>query len=211
MKTKIITSIIICIILMCVCSYALPEKEYSENSKKIYSNTLRLHVIANSDSVYDQNLKLLVKNKIALLTQQLFQDCTTIEQACDVAKSNLDFLQKQAYNVIKQNGFDYSVKVTLTNEFYPVKSYGQLTFPSGKYNSLRVLIGASQGKNWWCVLYPPLCLDAATEHQISAKQAQTLLQSYGENAINLISQPDKNEKLIVKFKIVELLCKLGII
>lgn len=193
-----------------MCFGSLPRK----GQEKIYENTLRLHVLANSDSYHDQKLKLKIKDEITTLANSLFSDCDSIDKACVAAKNNLSYLQSYAQDIVRKEGFDYNVKVTLTKEQYPVRYYGNLTFPAGKYTSLRVLIGNAKGKNWWCVLFPPLCVNAATSYEdnsITDKELKMLKENYGTEAVNILTERSSDQKTVIKFKTLEILKKLGII
>ncbi len=131
--------------------------------EEIYDSVLRLHVLANSDSDSDQALKLAVRDRIIIMTRELGAECKTLDEACAQIESELENICDAALKVINEWGYDYSVEVSLGKESYPRRTYDSLCFPAGEYLSLQVKIGAAKGQNWWCVLYPPLCLDAATE------------------------------------------------
>ena len=128
----------------------------------IYDNVLRLHVLANSDSEEDQALKLAVRDAILAVGNGLLDGAESREEAAAILQKNLSLFEETAKQTIRDAGYTYSVRLTLTEEEYPTKSYGAVCFPSGEYLSLRVIIGEGEGQNWWCVLYPPLCMSAAT-------------------------------------------------
>ena len=128
----------------------------------IYDSVLRLHVVANSNSEEDQSLKLSVRDAILQRPELISADCENIEEARTLTLSNLESIRECAKEEIRRLGYSYDVEVRLSEEQYPQKTYGSLCFPSGKYLSLQILIGEAAGENWWCVLFPPLCLDAAT-------------------------------------------------
>ena len=129
----------------------------------IYENALRLHVLANSDSAEDQALKLAVRDAVLELGAPLLSDCSTREEAEAVIRENIPLLEAAAKSVIAANGRSDAVSVTLGEEVYPTRSYDAFCFPAGRYLSLRVMIGEAEGQNWWCVLFPPMCLGAASE------------------------------------------------
>ncbi len=129
----------------------------------IYDSVMRLHVVANSDSESDQALKLSVRDAILARTDLISADCETIEEAKAHTLANIEKIRECAKAEIERLGYSYDVEVRLCEEEYPRKTYGSLCFPSGKYLSLQVLIGEAAGQNWWCVLFPPLCLDAASK------------------------------------------------
>ena len=130
--------------------------------EEVYESVIRLHVLANSDSEEDQALKLLVRDAVLFDAQAILQDTKTCEEAEAVLTAHLDQLERTAAECLRQNGSADPVTVTLGEEEYPTRVYENLAFPSGEYLSLRVMIGEAAGQNWWCVLFPPLCLSAAT-------------------------------------------------
>ena len=157
---KILTLIVaVCIVFVIV--GLLPV----HGEAQIYDNVLRLHVLANSDSEQDQALKLCVRDKIISLMNELCADCSTLEMASARVEDNIDLLRQCAQDEVVARGYEYGVEVALCEEEYPTKTYASLCFPSGKYLSLQVRIGEAQGQNWWCVLFPPLCLEAASKQQ----------------------------------------------
>lgn len=129
---------------------------------EIYDSVLRLHVIANSDSDEDQALKLKVRDAILEESEALFGDCNNREDAIDTVRSNVAEIEKVAAEVIKNEGYSYPVSVEIGEETYPTKNYESFCFPSGNYMSLKIIIGDGDGQNWWCVLFPPMCLSAAS-------------------------------------------------
>ena len=132
---------------------------------EIYDNVLRLHVLANSDSEADQALKLAVRDAMLGVGSGLFDGVTTRDEAEKILKENLALFEDAAARTIAEAGYSYPVRFELGEEEYPTRTYGSLCFPSGNYLSLRVIIGEGEGQNWWCVLYPPLCMSAASADQ----------------------------------------------
>jgi len=193
MKFLLTISICICVTFM-ILSF-MPVHGESE----IYSSVLRLHVIANSDSDEDQALKLKVRDTVLEMTAKLTQDCTSIEEAEYVLESNKESIGKAAYDRIVSEGYNYSVSIKLGAEKYPTRKYDSLCFPSGEYLSLQIKIGNAEGKNWWCVLYPPMCLSAASKNE-----AEDAFISVGLNPdqYQIITETDK-VKYNVRFKILE--------
>ena len=152
--------VLFCVLVLClaICN-VLPI----HGEEKIYESVVRLHVLANSDSEQDQPLKLKVRDAILAYTSPKVIDSASREEAIEILQNELDEIEKIAEQVVKEQGYDYEVEVTLTLEDYPTRNYESMSFPSGQYVSLRVLIGEAKGQNWWCVLFPPLCLSAASE------------------------------------------------
>lgn len=166
----------------------------------IYDNVIRLHVLANSDSESDQALKLLVRDAVVEKSKQLLDGVSDRDGAERVLRGALADLEALAEQTLADAGFAADVAVTLTEESYPTREYEQLAFPAGKYLSLRVMIGEAEGKNWWCVLFPPLCLSAATD---AREQEMTCLSAglTGEQ-YRLIADTDST-KYKLRFKILE--------
>lgn len=128
-----------------------------------YDGILRFHVRANSDSDADQELKLAVKEDVVTMLRPLLENCRDVAESKNIIVANLQNIYTAAINTIVEQGYDYDVKVYVTEEEFPAKTYGDLTFPAGNYQALRIDIGEAKGQNWWCVMFPPLCfIDAST-------------------------------------------------
>lgn len=170
--------------------------------EKIYESVVRLHVLANSDSEEDQALKLRVRDRILLLTEELLADCKDREEALGVMEESIELYRSLAACVIKENGYSYDVEVELGQEYYPTRVYESSAFPAGEYTSLRIKIGEAEGKNWWCVLFPPLCLSAASgkKNEEAFVAAGLTPEQYGI----ITEQGDKGGKYEIRFKILEI-------
>lgn len=133
--------------------------------KEIRADTLRLHILANSDSAADQQLKLAVRDAILAEEGELFSNSADKQDAIRRAEQQLPRIQQIAEQVIREHGYDYAVTAKVTNLYFATTHYPDtgLTMPAGRYDAVRIEIGAAEGKNWFCVLFPPLCLPAATE------------------------------------------------
>lgn len=141
-------------------------------SAQVKTDTLRLHIIANSDSDFDQELKLKVRDRVLEYTGELFAEVSGKTEAENLAKYSANEIKSVAEKVIAENGADYSVSVEITNMWFETRSYDGFTLPAGDYDAVRIIIGAGEGHNWWCVMYPPLCVPGAED----------ALKKYGENA-----------------------------
>lgn len=165
---------------------------FASTCKEIRTDVLRLHVIANSDSQEDQQLKLKVRDALLKEGKNIFNGSVTRENAEEKIRKEKEKLEDTAKTVIKDNGFDYNVEITVTEEFFNTRTYEKVTLPAGKYMAVRVLIGESAGKNWWCVMFPPLCIPAA----------QTDINLFlDEKEVRLV---ETNPKYEPRFKIVEI-------
>lgn len=143
---------------------------YSSISTNALTNVsdkvIRFHVVANSDSDFDQQLKIDVKNSVFEFVSILTHDCDTKEQSFELISQNIYQINDIATDVVSENGFDYPVETTFSTEFYPQKDYSNFSLPSGEYFGLNILIGDAVGQNWWCVLFPPLCSQTAFDTKI---------------------------------------------
>ena len=166
------------------------------SESRIYDSVLRLHVIANSDSDEDQALKLLVRDAVLLETQKLLENISDRESAEQIISQNTEQLRLIAENTVRRNGYSYPVSITLGKEEYPTKNYESCAFPAGEYTSLQIMIGNASGKNWWCVLFPPLCLSAATDKDAFTSVGIT------DSQYQIITDT-KNPKYKIRFKILE--------
>ncbi len=165
---------------------------FAETCKEIRGDVLRLHVLANSDSEEDQQLKLKVRDAILSAGKNIFDGSVTKENAEHKIEEEKEALLEAAKKVIKENGFDYDVEITVTEEFFTTRTYENVTLPAGKYKAVRVLIGESIGQNWWCVMFPPLCIPAALPD---------INLFFTEDEVKLIESDPKYE---MRFKIVEI-------
>lgn len=197
MDKRILTGGIVLLFLLGVFS-VLPI----HGEQEIYQSVVRLHVLANSDSQEDQALKLLVRDEVLRISEPLLRACTSRDQAVEILQENSDMLQKAARAVVLENGYDYEISVLLGEEEYPTRSYENCCFPSGTYVSLRICIGNAEGQNWWCVLFPPLCLSAASaKSEQSNEQAFISVGLTGEQ-YRVITETD-NVKYRIRFKVLE--------
>lgn len=185
--------------------------------EEIYENVVRLHVLANSDAEEDQALKLLVRDAVLRYLSDTSMTAADAEEACALYERCLPGIRETARETLLANGCDAPVQVTLTEEAYPDRVYGKYTFPAGTYRSLRVMIGEAAGKNWWCVLFPPLCLALASEPETNeipdgnlslSPDGDELLLSAGFTPyeVGILAGAEngaENVKIRVKFRIVE--------
>lgn len=167
---------------------------FQANCSDISNEVFRLHIMANSDSEQDQNLKLLVRDMVLEYTQNLFENASSKQEAESLIADNLTAINNTAADVISQNGYDYNVKSQIVKMHFSTRYYDDYTLPSGTYDALRITIGSGNGHNWWCVMYPSICISSAEEGE---KKARDVLDS---NEYDII----KNEKYEYKFFVVEL-------
>jgi stage II sporulation protein R len=160
---------------------------------------IRFHVIANSNSKNDQELKLKVRDAVVKEMSQVFEKVKNIDEAKMIAENNLELIKVIAQNEIKAQGEDYPVRVMLGKYPFPVRKYGNLVLPAGEYQAVRVIIGEGTGANWWCVLFPPLCfVDIATAS--TPRETVSIAEAVYEESENQVT-----ERVEIKFKILEIL------
>ena len=189
--------LILTVIVTALVFFALQRFFPTEEDFEIYETTVRLHVLANSDSEEDQELKLKVRDAI-LETVADFKP-TSKEDALKKIEKYEDELCEIAKTVIKNNGKDYPVSIEVGTELYPTKYYEDFALPAGEYTSVRIVIGEGEGKNWWCVLYPPLCTDSALKYS----EEESVQVGLSKEQYNLITS-NESGKYKVKFRLLEI-------
>lgn len=162
----------------------------------IAKEIIRFHVIANSDSAEDQALKIKVKNSLVEALTPELKNVTDITEGRAIITSELASIQDIAEKVIAENGYQYPVSVSLEPVYFPMKVYGDYTFPPGTYEALRVRIGEAAGKNWWCVMFPPLCFVDETYSIVDSDTEDQLKCLLTEEEYNAL----KDKKVSVKYK-----------
>nr|WP_317412786.1 stage II sporulation protein R [uncultured Solibaculum sp.] len=176
-------------VIAVLCSMA----NFSGQCQNIRESVFRLHVLANSDSQEDQELKLKVRDRILLESEHLMDGVSDREEAKQIAKQHLPELEAAAQDEIYRQGYDYPVEVRLEKTYFNTRQYDTVTLPAGQYDALRVLIGAGEGHNWWCVMFPPMCLPAAED----PKQIEDVLNPQETDIV------EGGQQYEVKFKVVE--------
>jgi stage II sporulation protein R len=162
----------------------------------IRKEILRLHVIACSDDAADQEAKLLVRDAILAAGADIFDGSVTAAQAQESITPRVAALEDVAKNALRKQGLNYNVTITVQPDYFNTRSYEDVTLPAGRYNAVRVLLGEAKGKNWWCVMFPPLCLPAAAKKNTVRMDA---LLTQGQLRI-----VNANPQFEIRFKIVEI-------
>lgn len=195
----------ILIILILFLSYIFTSLFFYSNAvtNNISKNVFRLHVIANSNSEEDQDLKYKVRDELIKYMKSISSNISTKDEALTLVNNNLDTFQAIASNVIIENGFDYPVKIEVGNFDFPTKTYGDISLPAGFYDALKVEIGEAQGKNWWCVMFPSLCFVDVSNGIVPEESKENLQSNLDYEDYNLISSDEAEYK--IKFKLVEIL------
>ncbi|MBR6509129.1 MAG: stage II sporulation protein R [Clostridia bacterium] len=181
--------------LLCafVCAMVLSLSNFNAVCDDLRQNVLRLHIIANSDSQSDQELKLKIRDSILSESETLFSECESIDSAIISTEASIKEIESLANEKIKELGFSYNATAFVEKRYFETREYDNFTLPAGEYESLVIEIGEAKGKNWWCVIYPSICLPAATEASLS-------------DSVSDISAKtaEKKEEFKVRFKVVEI-------
>lgn len=175
-------------------SYISP---FVKTSEKISGEVFRLHILANSDSEEDQALKLKVRNAVLACGEPLFKNCRSLGEAVEIGRENTELFKNAAQKCVSDNGYDYLVNVYVDKEYFNTRKYNQITMPGGIYNALKIEIGQAKGHNWWCVMFPAICLPSVSEDEIN--------QYLSDDEVELLNSGSKYK---IRFKIVEIYEKL---
>lgn len=170
----------------------------------IYDSVVRLHILANSDSEEDQTLKLAVRDAVLSEYGELLK-CPDKEAAAIRLTELMPAIKNTAQQVLATHGCHHTVNLYFTEEEYPTRDYGSLRFPAGVYPSLRIVIGEGNGQNWWCVLFPPICLDAASEE--STPPPTEAPDGLTDAQWRLVSQNGEYE---IRFRLLEMLAEFSV-
>lgn len=167
---------------------------------------IRFHVLANSDSEEDQDLKLKVRDGIIKYLQPMLKESKSLEESEEIILRESDNIKSIGENIIKENGYNYGVDVKLEYTNFPAKQYSNIVLPAGEYKALRILIGEANGKNWWCVMFPPLCFVDESNGVIDKETDEKLRSVLTEEEYDLIAEDsvEKTKNVKMKFKIVEI-------
>lgn len=172
-----------------------------EMAEEIAGKIIRFHILANSDSEEDQQLKLKVRDAIGSFMQPKLVEVTEIEESRQIVMENLSAIEEQAEKVISEEGYTYTVSARLANTDFPEKTYGPYTFQAGNYEALEVTIGNGEGHNWWCVMYPNLCFFNSTYEVVDEEAEKSLERVLTPEEYKSLME-DKNYQ--VKFAIADL-------
>lgn len=205
LKMVIILSFLLFIyISVCAISYA------QNVSTDIANSVFRLHVIANSDTDEDQNLKYMVRDNLLNYMNSICKDCESKQEAISIVEENKDVFQQIATDTITKQGYSYPVTINIGNFEFPTKHYGDISLPAGFYDALRVEIGEAKGQNWWCVMFPPLCFVDISSGVVPDESKELMESSLSEEEFALVSDKSDNE-IQFKFKLLEFFTNSGLI
>lgn len=171
---------------------------FTSAAQTVKDDVVRLHIFANSDSAIDQNAKLRVRDALLEKNTLLLTEGVNADNAVLYFDKSKDELLKTAEKTLKENGCDYGVRISLAKEYFETRQYGDMVFPAGEYTALKVVLGEGEGHNWWCVMFPPLCVPAADEVDVDNRRTQEYLTESGNKIVN------GGKKYKIKFKIIEI-------
>ena len=182
-ELSILIALVFTIMLSCL--------DFEFTSNNIRNSVFRLHILANSDSKYDQNLKIKVRNRLLKEGFEVFENSKNLNMTINKANKSLKRFEKTAENELLKNGCKLPVKATVAKTNFSVRTYGNTTLPAGQYYALQIKIGKAKGHNWWCVMYPSLCLKSSTQ------KIDDVLDKKDSEIVK------HKDKYIVKFKVCE--------
>ncbi|MBR0414537.1 MAG: stage II sporulation protein R [Clostridia bacterium] len=186
---KRVEAVLCAVLVLCI---GLNILSFGLCCREVRQDVLRLHILANSDTAQDQELKYLVRDAVLRENGDIFDNVNTVEQAKAKAAANLEAMRQTALRTLRQNGSNAAVEVTLEKSFFQTRYYRDFTLPAGEYEAVRIVIGNGEGHNWWCVMFPQMCLAAS-----AANAAENL----SEEEKQLIFSDPQFE---VRFKCVEI-------
>lgn len=196
MKKTLTYILVPALVLLVAMIYLLLAGE--RDAEAVRGSVVRFHVVARSDSAEDQALKLKVRNGVFAMIEELFSDCTDQQEALDTARANQQLLQGEAERILRESGCNEAVTLEIGTRFFPTKAYGALSFPAGSYQAVSIRIGAAEGQNFWCVLYPALCIAPA----VAAEQAEDEMTAVvGAESTEFLRKSTETQK--IKFALVE--------
>ena len=195
-KKDITMSICIALIL----AFILNLVGFDTKCERLRKDILRLHILANSDSEQDQRMKLEIRDCIVAAGGGIFEGAENKDEAMLKAKEQMDKFKTVAENVVKSYGKDYNITVCLEKTYFDTREYEEFTLPAGEYDALKVLVGEAKGKNWWCIMFPSMCIPAA-------KASKSIAEVTGNGAAEITENPQKYK---MEFKIVEIFERLKI-
>lgn len=203
-KIKILKIIIpACFLVAAALFFGKPSASASDIQQSIADRIVRFHVISASDSEYEQGLKLLVKNAVLEMLSDELKDADSKEQTLERLTELTPDILKLVRGVLMQNGSSASVSASVTECYFPIKVYGDLTLPAGNYTAFRLVIGEGKGTNWWCVLYPRLCFVDATYGIVPDESKAEFKALLSEDEYNTVF----GQKVVYRFKILKFLNK----
>ena len=191
----VLALLFVCYTFICAISYA------SSVSSDLSNSVFRLHILANSDSEEDQNLKLLVRDNVLSYMKEISANASSKEEVMAIMDEHLDDFYDVARKTILDEGYDYDVKLNIGKFDFPTKVYGDIALPAGIYDALRIEIGKAEGHNWWCVMFPSLCFVDVSSGTLDEDSKEVLESNLNDEEFELVSE--NTPVFSFKFKILE--------
>ena len=192
-------ALFVCMALCFALILFVPASGYQ---KVLAQKILRFHVVANSNSYEDQQLKLQVRDQVTAYLSDKLHGCQTLEESRAVIEKELPSIEQVARECVAASGFDYAVSAAVRERYFPVKTYGEMTFPRGYYEALTIDIGAGAGRNWWCVLFPNLCFTDAVSACVPSDSRHLLENELDEESYAALYE---GENVQIRFKLGEII------
>jgi len=199
---------LLCIIIVFIGALGVSNMKAQAAENDISNKIIRFHVIANSDSLNDQAVKLRVRDDVLSYLSPKLEKSNSLEESKKILTESSIQVKKIAIEQLRKSGYDYNVKIELSNENFPIKTYGNITLPQGKYQAYRIIIGSGKGQNWWCVMFPPLCFVDITKGSVSYKQTQKeMMKVLTPEEYSLVDNQNVGD-IKIKFKFLEIFNKI---
>ena len=181
---------------------------FMNNCDSMPEKAFRLHILANSDSAYDQRIKLMLRDDILGKFGDIFSDCGSKTQAKRLAQSSLSEIEEEANSFLLSKGVREKAVCTVGTSYFPTRKYSDYTLPAGEYDALKITIGSGEGRNWWCVIYPSVCLSAAGTKTCIFPRRQMYDDALKAAKLTEDSKADINSGIEIKFALYEIIKKL---
>ena len=199
MKHRFLLFGIAVIFVLCALAYIqTPEKDPLQ--PEIADKILRFHILANSDSDEDQEIKKTVRDEVGRMMEKKLKGAKSLAETEEIVEENLDAIVHTAEKTLAENGYTYGAKARLATVDFPVKTYGNYTFPAGEYEALQVTLGEGEGHNWWCVLYPNMCFQGSVYEVIGEEAEEALREVLTKEEYEDVFD---SENIEVRFKFLE--------
>lgn len=198
----VLALLFVCYTFLCAISYA------SSVSEDLSNSVFRLHILANSDSEEDQNLKLLVRDNVLSYMKEISENASSKEEVMNIMDEHLDDFYDIARKTILDEGYEYDVNLEIGKFDFPTKVYGDIALPAGMYDALRIEIGEAKGHNWWCVMFPSLCFVDVSSGSLDKDSKEVLESNLNDEEFELVSE--NNSIISFKFKLVEFFSNMRI-
>lgn len=170
-------------------------------ANEVRNDCLRLHILADSDESDAQNVKLAVRDALLDESSDLFIGTQNVEKAVQTVLENKSELEAVAEKVLKSYGFEYNARIVIEKEYFPTREYDGIKLPAGEYTACKVILGSGNGHNWWCIMFPPLCLPAAERKDVTEDKSDSVYAVFGNEGTSFITETNGYK---IKFRIVEI-------